>query len=151
MSKPQKEESAFHTAARAPVTLSHLYISRKPGVRAPPEEVACLFCLAGHGIVGDRLFDQDEEASIEVTFFPRETFDSLCAAAKANRHELAALRCNVVIEGVDLRQLPGKEFEIHGVRFKGTRESPPGPGLRAQILCDGWLRRGPAELIVWTC
>ena len=65
---------------------------------------------------------------------------------------------DVITRGVDLNSLIGQEFEVQGVRFKGTEECRPcywmdeavAPGaekflkgrggLRAQILCDGILR-----------
>ena len=76
--------------------------------------------------------------------------------------------CNVVIEGVPLNQLIEREFALdfgdQRVRFVGARHCAPcawmdamiGPGawallkgrggLRARILSDGVLRRGPALL-----
>jgi len=64
---------------------------------------------------------------------------------------------NVIVRGVDLNELIDHEFEVQGVRFRGTEECRPcywmneafGPGaeealrtrggLRAQILTDGVL------------
>jgi len=69
----------------------------------------------------------------------------------------ALVRRNAITEGVDLNELIGPEFEVRGVRFRGTEECRPcywmdrafGPGahqflkgrggLRARILSDGEL------------
>ena len=70
----------------------------------------------------------------------------------------SALRRNVITQGADLNSLIGLEFEVQGVRFRGTEECSPcywmdfafAPGaasllkgrggLRAMILSDGCLR-----------
>ena len=70
----------------------------------------------------------------------------------------ALVRRNAITQGVDLNELIGQEFEIQGVRFRGTEECRPcywmdraiAPGaeqflngrggLRALILSDGTLR-----------
>jgi MOSC domain-containing protein YiiM len=69
----------------------------------------------------------------------------------------AGLRRNIIIEGVDLNDWIGEEFELQGLRFAGTQECAPcywmdrayAPGaeaflkgrggLRAQILTGGTL------------
>ncbi|MEM6886190.1 MAG: molybdenum cofactor biosysynthesis protein, partial [Verrucomicrobiota bacterium] len=70
-------------------------------------------------------------------------------------------RRNVVISGVDLNSLIGKEFELQGVHFEGSCECSPcfwmdeaiAPGaeeflkgqggLRARVLTDGILKVDP--------
>jgi len=70
----------------------------------------------------------------------------------------STFRRNVMTAGVDLNELIGHEFQIQGVRFRGTEECHPcywmdqafAPGaneflkgrggLRAEILSDGILR-----------
>ena len=76
------------------------------------------------------------------------------------------LRRNVIVSGVDLLSLIGREFEIQGVRFRGTQHCAPcewmntafapgaeqflkdNAGLRAKILSDGTLAVGDARLSV---
>jgi len=74
------------------------------------------------------------------------------------------LRRNVIVSGVDLLSLIGCEFEIQGVKFRGTQHCAPcewmdvavapgakeflkeNGGLRAKILTDGELHLGDAQL-----
>src|SRR5690242_4759960 len=73
-------------------------------------------------------------------------------------------RRNLIVSGVDLNQLIGREFTLQGVRFRGTCECKPcywmntafafgaeeflagRGGLRARILSDGWLSVGDGQL-----
>jgi MOSC domain-containing protein YiiM len=76
------------------------------------------------------------------------------------------LRRNLIVSGVDLMDLIGKEFELQGVRFCGSAHCKPcywmdtafAPGaekflalrggLRARILSDGEVHVGEARLQV---
>jgi MOSC domain-containing protein YiiM len=73
------------------------------------------------------------------------------------------IRRNVITRGVDLNEFIGQEFEVQGIRFRGTEECRPcywmdraiAPGteqflkgrggLRAMISSDGKLR--PSALV----
>jgi MOSC domain-containing protein YiiM len=130
----------------------------QPAGSHPTVEVAKIECVAGRGIQGDRFFDFKENYKGQVTFFSQETFDALCAELKLSGKSPGASRRNVIVEGLDLNALVGHEFEIQGVKFRGTAECAPchwmdeafAPGaehflqnrggLRAQILTNGILR-----------
>lgn len=130
----------------------------QPAGSHPTVEVAKIECVAGRGIQGDRFFDFKENYKGQVTFFSQETFDALCAELKLSGKSPGASRRNVIVEGLDLNALVGQEFEIQGVKFRGTAECAPchwmdeafAPGaehflqnrggLRAQILTNGILR-----------
>ena len=145
----------------------HLYISPghnffghngQPSGNHPTLAVPEIECVAGRGIKGDRFFDYKDDYKGQVTFFSWETFDALCAALNLTGKAPGESRRNIVVEGADLNSLVGQEFEIQGVKFRGTAECSPchwmdkafAPGaekflqnrggLRAQILCDGKLR-----------
>lgn len=148
------------------VKIRHLYLSPghnyfghhgQPSGKHPTREVAAVECVAGRGIRGDRFFGFRENYQGQITFFALEVFDALCAALNLSGKSPGAARRNVVTEGWDLNLLVGREFEIQGVKFRGTAPCAPchwmdeafAPGaehflqnrggLRAQILTDGIL------------
>lgn len=151
--------------------VEHLYVSPAhnffghhggPAGDAPTIECDEVECIAGRGLRGDRFFDHKPDYEGQITFFSAEVFSGLCAALGVAGQSPGAVRRNVVVSGVDLNQLIGREFAVQGVRFLGTGECRPcywmdlavAPGadawlkgrggLRAKILSDGTLRRGPA-------
>lgn len=153
------------------IRVRHLYIS--PGHnffghhgRLPGEnriiEAPAIECLAGRGIRGDRFLDYKEGYKGQITFFAGEVYRALCDELGVRDRAVSVFRRNVITEGVDLNELIGVEFEIQGVRFRGTEECRPcywmdqafGPGaeealkgrggLRAVILTDGMLSVDPA-------
>ena len=121
-------------------------------------EVQEVHCLAGRGIEGDRFLDYKPDYKGQITFFPGETYDELCARFEVRDKAPSVFRRNVITRGVDLYTLVGREFTIQGVRFLATGECSPcywqdgafAPGtedalrgrggLRAKILTDGVLR-----------
>ncbi len=135
---------------------------RAPGEN-PTREVKELLCVAGRGIEGDRFFGYKENYKGQVTFFAEETWEALCEQFQVTDRGPEVFRRNVLTRGADLNALVGQEFEVQGVRFLGTEESRPCEwmnqafaegahaamrgrgGLRARVLSDGILRRGPAE------
>jgi len=151
----------------AGVQICHLYISvghnfvghhgRAPD-NYPMIEVSEIECVAGRGLRGDRYFDFKENYKGQITFFSLDVFDELCGALEVQGVVPSCVRRNVFARDVDLNELIGKDFEVHGVRFHGTEESRPcywmnqaiAPGaqeflkgrggLRARILTDGTLR-----------
>lgn len=171
--RPDQTGSGSFDAAAHPVDIRHLFISKGHNFRAhhgrpagtnPVVEVAQLECVAGRGIIGDRYFDFEECYKGQITFLDACVHRHLCQALGIDRGSPSALRRNVVIEGVDLNTLIGKEFEIDGVWFFGTEECRPcywmdravAPGaedflrgrggLRARILTTGLLAGGQNTL-----
>jgi len=133
---------------------------RPPGEH-PISEVEALECVAGHGLRGDRFFDFKENYKGQISFFAEEVAGALGRELGVADKPWSVFRRNVITAGVDLNEWIGREFQIQGVRFRGTEECRPcywmdqafGPGaadwlkgrggLRAIILSDGWLRRDP--------
>jgi len=131
----------------------------------PLQDVDRIQCVAGHGIRGDRFYDYKDNYKGQITFLSQEVFDGLSAAFPHVRKSAGALRRNVIVSGANLNALIGAEFELQGIRFLGTDHCRPcfwlnqafAPGaeewlkgkggLRAQILTDGWLTTGAAELV----
>jgi MOSC domain-containing protein YiiM len=132
----------------------------------PLVEVPNVECVAGHGLRGDRYFDFREDYKGQVTFFSAEVFEKLCAHFRIKDKSPGVLRRNVIVSGVDLLSLIGREFEIQGVRFRGTQHCAPcewmnvafapgaeqflkdNAGLRAKILTDGTITVGDAQLVL---
>jgi MOSC domain-containing protein YiiM len=123
-------------------------------------------CVAGRGLRGDRYLDFRKNYKGQITFFPFEVFEKLCANFGIHDKPAGVLRRNLVVSGVDLLSLIGREFEIQGVRFRGTQHCAPcdwmnvafapgakeflkdNAGLRAQILSDGMITIGEARLSI---
>ena len=141
---------------RISVHLRHLYVTRPEDAQDDElsEEVACLYCIAGHGVIGDRWFDFATGRKGHITFFSRNALKQLCTERRIHI-EPSHLQRNVLIEGVDVNRLIGRRFTLRGVQFEGVDDCRPGEtpaaghgGLRARILNDGWLRPGLADLFV---
>lgn len=123
-------------------------------------------CVAGRGLAGDRYFDHKPNYKGQATFFSGDVFAAVCEHVGAEDSNPWAMRRNIMVFGVDLNDLIGREFEISGVRFFGTEECAPcrwmdraigngaraflkgQGGLRARILNTGTLRCGNAGLSV---
>ena len=138
--------------------------------RAPDDfplvEVEQIECVAGHGIRGDRFFDYRDDYKGQITFFSHEIFEKLTAHFALRDKSAGVLRRNVVVSDVNLNDLIREEFSIQGVRFRGTAHCKPcywmnqavAPGaeeflqgkggLRAQILSDGVIAVGDAQLVL---
>ena len=157
------------TDPATPMTIEHIFISPEhnffgrhgfPAGETPVIELDEAQLVAGKGIEGDRFFGWKEDYKGQITFFSREVYDSLCAAFQVSDRGPEVFRRNVIVSGVDLNTLIGREFEIQGIRFLGMAECSPcywmdgafhagaeeslkgRGGLRAKILSGGILRRG---------
>ena len=138
--------------------------------RAPDDfplvEVQQIECVAGHGIRGDRFFDYKDDYKGQITFFSAEIFEALTRHFGLTNKSAGALRRNVIVSGVDLNDLIGEEFSIQGVKLRGTAHCRPcywldqalvrgteeflqgNGGLRAQIVSDGKISVGEAQLVL---
>ena len=137
----------------------------------PPDDFALVAtesieCVAGRGIRGDRFFDYRDDYKGQITFFSAEVFHELARTFDLTNKSPGVLRRNVIVSGVALSELIGADFELQGVRFRGTAHCAPcywmdtafAPGaekfldgqggLRARILTDGRIRVGDAQLKV---
>lgn len=139
---------------------AHIYVGHFGGPAGTTPIVECdeLECVAGSGIRGDRYFDHKPDYKGQITFFEMETHHRLCDQFAVFDKGPDCYRRNVIVEGQDLNELIGKEFELQGLRFFGTEESKPcfwmedafgegalkalagKGGLRAKILEGGMLR-----------
>lgn len=155
--------------------IRHIFISEGHNYfghhgRAPDDhlliEVQQIECVAGHGIRGDRFYDYRDDYKGQITFFSLEIFERLSQHFGLTNKSPGSARRNVVVSGVELNDLIGEEFSIQGVRLRGTAHCRPcywmdqaiapgaekflegNGGLRAQILCDGVIAVGDAQLVL---
>lgn len=150
------------------ISPGHNYLGHhgRPPDDYPLVAVDRIECVAGRGIRGDRYFDFQENYRGQITFFSSEVFGNLSRNFGLMDRSAGVLRRNVIVSGIELNELIGKEFAIQGVRFRGTGHCKPcywldqaftagterflenNGGLRAQILTDGTIAVGDAELSV---
>ncbi len=132
----------------------------------PLVEVPEIECVAGRGIKGDRFYDYKDDYKGQITFFSFDIFEKLRLHFGLADKSPGALRRNVITSGIDLNDLIGEDFSIQGVQLRGTAHCRPcywldqavGPGtedflqgnggLRAQILTDGAITVGDAQLLL---
>ena len=132
----------------------------------PMVEVSSIECVAGSGIRGDRFYDYRDDYKGQITLFSSEVFEKLVAHFGLTNKSVGDLRRNVVVSGINLNELIGEEFSIQDVRLRGTAHCKPcywmnqalvpgaeeflrgNGGLRAQILTDGVIAVGDAQLIL---
>lgn len=152
------------------ISSGHNYFGRPkdgPGTH-PTSDAEEVTACAGLGLMGDRYFGVAAHFEAQVSFIAGEVLDALGQSLNLATLEPAATRRNIVTRGVNLNQLVGREFviEAHGesVHFLGAKPCSPCAwmdaafgsgahaflrgrgGLRARILTDGVLYRGPAQL-----
>lgn len=151
------------------VILQHIYISGghdywgKQGegrLQNGITEVDEIECVAGKGLRGDRYFGYRPDFKGQVTFFDAEIVDEVRRHFKLPKLPASVFRRNLIVEGLDLKELMGQRFEFQGVEFEGAQECKPchwmdrviadggedflkgnfRGGLRAKILSNGILR-----------
>ncbi|HMN95211.1 MAG TPA: hypothetical protein PKC43_02490 [Phycisphaerales bacterium] len=140
-----------------------LFVAARAG--APMEEVAEVRALAGRGLEGDRYAEGTGIASHkrnkprEVTLIEAEAIEAVvrdCAVELRSRET----RRNILVRGVALNHLVGREFTVGAARLLGHELCEPcgylesltragvraalvhRGGLRCAILADGVIRRG---------
>lgn len=150
------------------ISPGHNFVGHKdqPAGQNPAVEVPEVRCLAGRGLDGDRFLNYQDDYKGQVTFFSDEVYQDLCRKFPKVSRPSSAFRRNIILRGVDLESLIGRDFEIQGVRFTGSESCKPcgwmnqafcdgaeaalqgRGGLRARIRTDGTLKPGDAQLRV---
>lgn len=135
---------------------------------ALPVAVVAAEAVAGRGLTGDRYYhgsgtwSQWPGTGRAVTLIAAEILEQLPAGWRISAAES---RRNLLTRGVDLDTLLGREFRIGSAWFLGQRRCEPCAhlerltrpgiaaqlegrgGLRAEVLCGGWLRVGDAVVV----
>ncbi|MBK1827086.1 MOSC domain-containing protein [Haloferula rosea] len=155
-------------------TIHHLFTSPghnyyghhgKPAGTHPIESHERIELIAGRGIQGDRFFDWKDDYKGQITFIDVRIIEAVREHAGKSDLPAEAFRRNVVIEGLDLNTLIGRQFRIGGILLEGSEEcrpcywmdeacGKPGTeelmkghgGLRCRILESGRLSCGPVEV-----
>lgn len=129
-----------------------------PAGTVPMAESSKVWMVAGKGVEGDR-YSKIEGTRGQVTFFEEETWERLCDALGTHDRKPDVFRRNIIVRGIRLNELIGREFEVQGIRFQGIEHCRPcfwmeqafapgalkllndweAGGLRAHVLSDGWL------------
>jgi MOSC domain-containing protein YiiM len=121
--------------------------------------------VAGAGIEGDRYFDRHEEPGQNITLIEAEELEAFFDEHNRD-HDLSVTRRNLVLRGVRVSELIGREFFIGDVRLRGVAFCEPcmgvgtalatpelsaanvvkrflhRAGIRADVLSDGVIARG---------
>jgi MOSC domain-containing protein YiiM len=145
------------------MTVERIFIASSEG--DPLVERQQVTVVAGAGIVGDRYFDRHEEPGQNISLIEAEEIEAFFAE-QDRPNDLSVTRRNLVIRGVRVSELIGREFLIGDVRLRGvafcepcmvvgkalaTPELPAAQvvkrfvhraGIRADVLSDGVIACG---------
>lgn len=81
--------------------------------------------MAGKGILGDRYFEHKPDFKGQITFISSSVVQALELALNVPEIDRSSFRRNVLINGIDLNELVGKQFRIGQVAFTGSEECSP--------------------------
>ncbi len=122
-------------------------------------------CVTQKGIVGDRFYDLKKNYDGQVTFVNSEVVDLIQEQHDKSKVKAELFRRNIMISGVNVIELIGKQFEIDGVVFEGVKHCAPchwmdvsmgkgvmklmkgRGGLRVRVLKGGRLKLGETQLL----
>jgi MOSC domain-containing protein YiiM len=131
----------------------------QPASKHPMTEIEAVECVAGRGLRGDRFFGYRPEYKGQLTLFSAEVLAALRAEFALPGLSGAALRRNILVDGLDLAACIGQKFSLQDVELEGMEECRPcywmneavAPGaedwlrgrggLRCRVQGTGWLRR----------
>ena len=128
-------------------------------------DVDTVECVEGRGLVGDRYFDFKDNYKGQLSLISLEDIEAMESELGIKGADHSKFRRNLVVSGVDLNALVGKEFKIGDVRLLGTEKCKPcfwmneaiAPGahealeerggLRCRILSSGQLKKGDTAIV----
>ena len=88
-------------------------------------DVDSVECVKGRGLVGDRYFDFKDNYKGQVSLIALEDIEAMASDLDLAFEDHSKLRRNLVVSGVDLNALVGKEFRIGEVRLQGSEKCKP--------------------------
>ena len=131
----------------------------RPSREQPMERVASAEVRLGEGLVGDR-FSGRPDSKRQITLFQAENLAVLASLLHRDAIDPAMLRRNLLIRGISLHALSGRQFRIGAVLLQGAAQCHPcskmekklGPGgfnamrgiggLCVKIISGGVIRVG---------
>ncbi len=87
---------------------------------APTYELKSVDLEPNRGIIGDRF----ENSKYPLTFINEEVMREVCKEQNL-KYKPSLFRRNIVLSGINLQQLIGKQFSINGLRFEGIETCAP--------------------------
>ncbi|MFO1339844.1 MAG: hypothetical protein U1F53_16725 [Burkholderiaceae bacterium] len=151
--------------AGAAATVEQIFTA--PASGQPQAAPACVTLIAGAGIEGDRYCGRHDEPGQNITLVEAEELEAFFAE-QGRAPDLSLAHRNLVVRGVRLNALVGREFRVGEVRLRGVELCEPclglghalaqgdwtpaavvkrllhRGGLRADVLSDGRIERGAA-------
>jgi MOSC domain-containing protein YiiM len=104
------------------MTVERIFIVSSAG--DPLVEHQQVTVVAGAGIVGDRYFDRHEEPGQNITLIEAEEIEAFFAE-QDRPCDLSVTRRNLVIRGIRVSELIGREFVVGDVRLRGVAFCEP--------------------------
>jgi MOSC domain-containing protein YiiM len=154
-------ETLHHRLARLPRIGELRWIGVRVRKHGPVLAVSEVDAIAGHGLAGDHRVSR-AGGKRQVTLLQWEHLDDIAAFSGNREVTPALLRRNLVVSGINLLALRGRQFRIGEVVLEGTGPCDPcsrmedalGPGglnamrghggLTAMVIQGGQLRLGDA-------
>ncbi len=81
--------------------------------------------VANSGIVGEHHFRENSKSHRQVTLIQKEHLSVIAELLEVETVDPADLRRNIVVSGINLAALDGREFRIGSAVMKGTGDCPP--------------------------
>ena len=112
------------------MTIERIFTRAAPG--GPQTEHAAVRIVADSGIEGDRHFGRHDDPGQNISFIEAEEIEAFFDAQNLPR-DLSVTGRNVVVRGVRLNILVGREFTVGGLRFRGAELCEPCLGLGEKL------------------
>jgi MOSC domain-containing protein YiiM len=113
-----------------------LWIGLRPARRAPMQSLAEAEAVAGRGLVGDRY--SSPEGARQVTLFQLESLHAIASHLGRASVEPEELRRNILVKGINLMALKGRQFRIGASVFEATGECHPCSRLETTLGVGGY-------------
>lgn len=97
--------------SRQPQLGEVVYISIRPEIRKPPQEVHEVFADMNHGLEGDH-YSGGPGGKRQVTLINQEHIMAIASFAGEEKLDPGLLRRNIVVRGINLLSLKDKDFRV---------------------------------------